>query len=53
VRFASDPSVAPGLTLQLGGAHVGWTVDSYLDGLDALLEDRAGRAITRRSTDAA
>lgn len=53
VRFASDPSVAPGLTLQLGGAQVGWTVDSYLDGLDALLEDRAGRAIAKGLTDAA
>jgi F-type H+-transporting ATPase subunit b len=53
VRFASDPSVAPGLTLQLGGAQVGWTVDSYLDGLDALLEDRAGPAIAKGLTDAA
>ena len=53
VRFDTDPSVAPGLTLKLGGAQVGWTVDSYLDGLDALLEDRAGRTITKRLTDAA
>jgi len=53
VRFDTDPSQSPGLTLHLGGAHVMWTVDSYLDGLDALLEDRAGRRVAKGLTDAA
>lgn len=42
LRFETDPALAPGLTLRLGGAQVAWTVDSYLDGLDAILEDRVG-----------
>ncbi len=52
LRVDSDPSLAPGLTLRLGGAQVAWTVDSYLDGLDAVLEDRAGRAVKVESPDA-
>src|SRR5574337_881745 len=39
VTFRSEPAQAPGLTLRLGGAQVEWTVDSYIDGLDALLAD--------------
>ncbi len=39
VTFRSEPAQAPGLTLRLGGAQVEWTVDSYVDGLDALLSD--------------
>lgn len=53
LRFDTDPSLAPGLTLRLGGAQVAWTIDSYLDGLGALLEDHAGRAATKGFTDAA
>ncbi|MCK9540045.1 hypothetical protein [Dokdonella sp.] len=37
VTFRSEPAQAPGLVLRLGGAQVEWTVDSYIDGLDALL----------------
>lgn len=39
VTFRSEPAQAPGLSLRLGGAQVDWTVDSYIDGLDALLTD--------------
>jgi len=46
VTFRSEPAQAPGLTLRLGGAQVEWTVDSYIDGLDALLAD-AGHGHTR------
>ncbi len=53
VRIDSDPTVAPGLTVRLGGAQVTWTVDSYLNGLDAVLEERAGRARKETMTDAA
>lgn len=37
--FEIEPSQAPGLILRLGGAQVGWTVDSYIDDLDAVLAD--------------
>ena len=53
LRFETDPSLAHGLTLRLGGAQVAWTVDSYLTGLDALLEDHAERHLTKGLTDAA
>lgn len=53
LRFDTDSSLAPGLSLRLGGAQVAWTLDSYLDGLETVLEDRAGRAVTQRPTDAA
>lgn len=41
VSFRTDPAQAPGLVLRMGGAQVEWTVDSYIDGLDALLDDAA------------
>lgn len=43
LRFETDPAQAPGLILRLGGAQVAWTVDTYVDGLDALLEKGIGR----------
>ncbi len=45
LRFETDPAQAPGLILRLGGAQVAWTVDTYVDGLGALLEEgvRRGR----------
>src|SRR5574337_112045 len=48
VTFRSEPAQAPGLTLRLGGAQVEWTVDSYLDGLDALLADAGHERIRPR-----
>ena len=39
VTFRNEPAQTPGLTLRMGGAQVEWTVDSYIDGLDALLAD--------------
>lgn len=53
LRFDTDAALAPGLTLRLGGAQVAWTVDSYLDGLDEMLEDRTGRPAQKGLTDAA
>ncbi len=38
VQFATDSDQSPGLVLRLGGAQLGWTVDSYVDGLAALLK---------------
>jgi F-type H+-transporting ATPase subunit b len=42
LRFTTDPTQSPGLSLRLGGAQLGWTVDSYIDGLERLLHDQAG-----------
>lgn len=39
LRFAIDPQQAPGLVLQVGGGQVAWTIDSYADGLGALLSE--------------
>lgn len=50
VTFRSDPAQAPGLILQLGGAQVEWTVDSYIDGLDALLADAGHERIRPRGS---
>lgn len=53
LRFDTNPSVSPGISLRLGGAQVAWTVDSYLDGLEAALEDISGRSMRDGLTDAA
>ncbi len=36
--FETDAQLAPGLILRLGGAQVAWTVDTYIDGLEEVLE---------------
>lgn len=41
IRFDTDATLSPGLTLRLGGAQVGWTTDSYLNGLQAQLKTHA------------
>ena len=43
VRYATDPAQSPGLSLRLGGAQLGWTVDGYVDGLQDILNDAARR----------
>lgn len=48
VQFRTDDTLAPGLSLRLGGAQLAWTVDTYVDGLDALIaEHLAAGAQTR------
>ena len=53
LRFDTNPALSPGLNLRLGGAQVAWTVDSYLKGLDAALEDQTGRPLRKGLPDAA
>ncbi|AJE48441.1 ATP synthase subunit B [Celeribacter indicus] len=53
VEFRTDPATAPGLTLRLGGAQVAWTVDSYLDGLEDLLDQGSGPAARKGRADVA
>jgi len=52
--FRTDPDQAPGLVLRMGGAQVAWTVDSYLDGLDAVIQDHlsAGGDLKAQSNEA-
>lgn len=38
VAFETDSAEALGLVLRIGGAQVAWTVDSYIDGLEALVD---------------
>ncbi len=40
LQFETDTNQAPGLVLRVGGAQLAWTVDSYIDGLDALIEEQ-------------
>lgn len=39
VRFDTDPEQSPGLILRMGGAQLEWTVESYIAGLDAQLQE--------------
>ncbi|WP_099826946.1 F0F1 ATP synthase subunit B [Oceaniglobus indicus] len=43
VRFTTDETLSPGLSLRLGGAQLGWTVDGYVDGLQDMLDDASTR----------
>ncbi len=51
LRFETDPQQAPGLILRVGGAQAAWTIDSYTDEFDALLNERlaTGASGRRRS----
>ena len=47
-RFATDPAQSPGLVLRVGGAQIAWTVDSYIDEFDALLDERLAAGASGR-----
>lgn len=49
LRFVCDPQQSPGLVLRAAGAQVIWTLDSYIDEFDALLEERLAAAVSGRS----
>lgn len=53
LRFETDPTLSPGVNLRLGGAQVGWTVDSYLNELEAELDRNAGKPLRKGLGDAA
>ncbi len=48
LRFDIDPQQAPGLVLRIGSAQVAWTVDSYIDEFDALLNERMAAGASGR-----
>lgn len=39
-RFDTDDAQAAGLVLRIGGAQLEWTIDSYIDGLEAMVQER-------------
>ncbi|AVW90898.1 F0F1 ATP synthase subunit B family protein [Celeribacter baekdonensis] len=54
LAFQTNPDQAPGLVLRMGGAQVAWTVDTYLEGLDAVMQDHLsmGADLKAHSNDA-
>jgi len=40
IRFEIDDAQAPGLVLRVGGAQLAWTIDSYIDGLEAMVAEQ-------------
>lgn len=48
LRFQTRAEKSPGINLRLGGPQAAWTLDSYLDGLDATLDDLVGRPPGKR-----
>jgi len=42
-RFVTDPTQAPGVAVQLGGAQIVWSVDSYIEGLGAAFGEQLSR----------
>lgn len=48
LRFETDAAQSPGLALQLGGAQLAWTVDTYIDGLDALVAEQMAKGTDRK-----
>ncbi|MCF8466391.1 MAG: hypothetical protein K9G33_03230 [Sneathiella sp.] len=49
LNFETDKTQSPGVVLQLGGARIGWTIESYLDGLEGMLEKRLGMQAPHRN----
>lgn len=49
LRFATDSQQSPGLVLRVGGAQVAWTVDSYIDEFDALLDEHLAASSSGRA----
>lgn len=49
LRFDTDAEQAPGLILRVGGAQVAWTIDSYTDEFDALLNERLSTGTSGRA----
>lgn len=50
LSFATDQQQSPGLIMQVGGAQVAWTTDSYMDELAELLTQHASSTVSLRLT---
>jgi F-type H+-transporting ATPase subunit b len=51
VRFDEDAEQSPGLVLRMGGAQLAWTVDTYIDGLDALILEKLTDGVALKAQD--
>lgn len=52
LNFVTDPQQSPGLIMQVGGAQVAWTTDSYMEELAEMMRQQAtSRAAVRLSAD--
>lgn len=49
LRFEVEPEQAPGLILRVGGVQVAWTVDSYMNSFDDLMNERLTQGAPSRS----
>ena len=50
LSFSTDAQQAPGLVMQVGGAQVSWTTDSYMDEFAELLTSHSPAKASLRST---
>jgi len=50
-RFETDVDQPPGLVLRIGGAQLAWTVDSYIEGLEGLIDGQLASGIDTSGTD--
>ena len=50
LSYITDEQQSPGLIMQVGGAQVAWTTDSYMDELAELLTQHASSAAAVRLT---
>ena len=48
VEFVTDAQQSPGLIMDVGGAQISWTTDSYMDELAELLTQHAAKAASLR-----
>lgn len=51
VRFDTDTGQSPGVILRMGGAQLAWTVDTYIDGLDAAISEKLANGTDLRAQD--
>lgn len=47
ITFDTDPAQSPGLVLRIGGAQVGWTVDTYIEGLQQAMNAQLDKGAER------
>ena len=50
LSFSTDAQQSPGLVMQVGGAQVSWTTDSYMDELAQLLTSHTSSAEIGRAS---
>ncbi|MAM13889.1 MAG: F0F1 ATP synthase subunit B [Rhizobiaceae bacterium] len=52
LSFETDPGRSPGLSLKLGSAQVDWTINDYLEDLEAMLDETMDGLAARGARDA-